>query len=155
VTGDPFAALGLPRAQALDLAEAERRFRERMREVHPDRAPAADRARAAALAAEVAAAWRTLRDPLERAAALLRLAGCGAVDAPDAGFLSRQFALRERLAAGDPSPREEARRGLAEEEARLAARRVPGAPPADLDSAARALVRARFHAALTREVRPA
>jgi hypothetical protein len=64
--------------------------------------------------------------------------------------VAAQFALRERLEGGDASAREEARCALREEEARLGALLVPGAPPAALDDAAQALARARFHAALVR-----
>jgi molecular chaperone HscB len=156
---DPFAALGLPRAQRLDLADAERRFRERMRAVHPDRAAPGDRLAAAAAAAEAAAAWRVLRDPLDRAQALLRLAGVDAAPDLDDPFLSARFAEREALegarSAGDGAAiaaiAAAARSGLDGALAALERLLVPDAAPGSLRDAARALAEARFHASLARD----
>jgi len=70
--------LGVPRTYGLDLAEAERRFREASRRFHPDRFAKADpRARRASLqrTVQLNEAWKTLRDPVRRAEYLLRLAG--------------------------------------------------------------------------------
>jgi molecular chaperone HscB len=75
---DHFQVLGLPRRFALDLDEAERRYKELTRVLHPDRYARADaRARRASLARSVQLneAWRTLRDPVRRAEYLLSLAG--------------------------------------------------------------------------------
>ncbi|MES1157717.1 MAG: Fe-S protein assembly co-chaperone HscB [Haliangium ochraceum] len=75
---DFFAVLNLPPRYGLDLADAERRFREASRQVHPDRFARADpRARRASLqrTVQLNEAWRTLRDPVRRAEYLLRLAG--------------------------------------------------------------------------------
>jgi hypothetical protein len=151
VSVDPFAALGLPRAQAIDGAELDRRLRERARELHPDRAAPAGRAAAAARSAELFAAHRCLKDPLARAAALLALEGRAARGQPPGEFLEAQLAARERLAAGDAGAAGDARAALAACEARLAALLVPGAAPAALDEAEATLVRARFHASLLRE----
>jgi len=152
---DPFAALGLPRAQALDLADLDRRLRERAREVHPDRfsrAPAPERARAAAASAALHAAHRALKDPLARAEALLALAGRsvqGARPAPE--LLEAQLAAREAIARGDGADaRESARVALAGCERKLAELLAPGAGVAALDGAVAALVEARFHASLLR-----
>jgi molecular chaperone HscB len=156
---DPFALLGLGRAQAVDPADLDRRLRERAKAIHPDRAPAAERVRAAAASAELHAAHRTLRDPLARAAALLALAGHRKMPSPEPAFLEEQLDAREALAraqsAGDAegvaAAREAAATALAASSARLAALLVPGAGPAALDDAAAELVRARFHASLLRE----
>jgi molecular chaperone HscB len=160
---DPFAELGLPRAQAIDPDDLDRRLRERARAVHPDRfarAPAPERLRAADASARLHAAHRTLRDPLARAGALLALAGRDlaalARARPEPAFLEAQLEAREALAAataaGDPAAaavvRERAREALAACEARLAALLVPGAAPEALATAERELVSARFHASL-------
>src|SRR5689334_10487801 len=75
---DFFAVLGLPRRFDLDLAEAERLYKELARRLHPDRFARADaRARRASLARSVRVndAWKTLRDPVRRAEYLLSLSG--------------------------------------------------------------------------------
>jgi molecular chaperone HscB len=75
---DHFAVLGVPRAYALDVGDAEARFKELSRQLHPDRFAKADpRARRASLARSVQLneAWRTLRDPVRRAEYLLSLSG--------------------------------------------------------------------------------
>jgi hypothetical protein len=151
VIGDPFAALGLPRAQAVDLADLDRRLRDRARALHPDRAAPAERAASSARSAELFAAHRTLKDPLARAEALLALEGRAARGQPPAPFLEAQLAARERLAAGDRAVAGDARAALAACEDRLAALLVPGAAPAALAEAEATLVRARFHASLLRE----
>jgi molecular chaperone HscB len=156
---DPFALLGLCRVQAVDPADLDRRLRERAKALHPDRAPAAERARAAAASAELHAAHRTLKDPLARAAALLRLAGHRAEPAPDPAFLEEQLDAREALAvaqeAGDAdriaAARDRAAAALAASVARLDALLVPGATPEALADAGAELVKARFHASLLRD----
>src|SRR5688572_10972062 len=73
-SADLFAVLGLRRRFALDLAAAEAAFKERSRQLHPDRFAKADpRARRASLGRTVQLneAWRTLRDPVRRAEYLL------------------------------------------------------------------------------------
>jgi molecular chaperone HscB len=75
---DPFAVLGQPARYAVDLAAAEAAFKQLSRQVHPDRFATADpRARRASLARTVQLneAWRTVKDPLARAAYLLERAG--------------------------------------------------------------------------------
>jgi molecular chaperone HscB len=75
---DYFAVLGVPAHYAVDLAAAEAAFKQLSRQVHPDRFATADpRARRASLARTVQLneAWRTLKDPVARAAYLLERAG--------------------------------------------------------------------------------
>ncbi|HEX7624147.1 MAG TPA: Fe-S protein assembly co-chaperone HscB, partial [Anaeromyxobacteraceae bacterium] len=98
---DLFAALGLPRRFAVEPAELERRWKEGVRAVHPDRfARAAPRARsvASARSALLHQAYRTLREPRARAAYLLSLLGAGPGVASPA-LLEEQLVLRERLAS--------------------------------------------------------
>jgi molecular chaperone HscB len=102
---DYFSLFDLPRVYGLDVAEVERRFRERSRLVHPDRfAKAEPRERRFALerATRLNDAHRVLRDWRQRAAYLLRLASQDPFGDPrfhhDPEFLEEQLALRESLA---------------------------------------------------------
>ncbi|HUB10015.1 MAG TPA: Fe-S protein assembly co-chaperone HscB [Myxococcales bacterium] len=75
---DRFAIFGLPRRYEIDLADLEKRFRDLSWEVHPDRhAKGTARERRVALERTTALndAYRTLKDPLKRAAYLLELHG--------------------------------------------------------------------------------
>jgi molecular chaperone HscB len=102
---DHFSLLGLPREFALDVPELERRFRERSRQLHPDRfARAEPRERRLSLerATRLNDACRALKDWRQRAAYLLRLAGTdpfveGRTFA-DPDFLEEQLEWREQLA---------------------------------------------------------
>ncbi len=102
---DAFSLLGLEREFALDVAELERRFRERSRRLHPDRfARAEPRERRLSLerATRLNDAYRVLKDWRLRAAYLLKLAGTdpfveGRTFA-DPDFLEEQLEWREALA---------------------------------------------------------
>jgi molecular chaperone HscB len=75
---DLFAVLGQPARYAVDLAATEAAYKDRSRQVHPDRYATADpRARRASLARTVQLnlAWRTLKDPVRRAEYMLTRAG--------------------------------------------------------------------------------
>ena len=103
---DPFATLGVPRRFALDLKDAEQKHLALSRTLHPDKhaaGGAAERRLSLSRAIEVNEAWRTLRDPIHRAEALLRLAELG--DAigetrepkPSGAFLMEVLEAREAL----------------------------------------------------------
>lgn len=100
---NPFDILGLPLRFDLDPQDIERRYRDLQRAVHPDRhthaAPATRRA-ALSGAVSISEAYRTLRDQLLRAEALLRVLG-RAVDSetaqPDPELLMEMMELRESL----------------------------------------------------------
>ncbi|MHB8419799.1 MAG: Fe-S protein assembly co-chaperone HscB [Myxococcales bacterium] len=165
---DRFAVLGLPRRYEIDAADLERRFRELSWQVHPDRhAQASPRERRLALERTTALndAYRTLKDPLRRAAYLLELHGL-AVESESGKdsamaklppeFLEEVMELREGLvearAEGDETAvrrlvltvRE--RRGLAVAAAEGALRDLPPeAEPARLEAAAAALARIRYY----------
>lgn len=101
---DPFDALGLSPAFDLDLSEAERRHLELSKALHPDRyagRPAAERRQALGKAIEVNEAWRKLRDPVDRASALLSRLGLaleeGAEPKPDPELLMDMMERREEL----------------------------------------------------------
>jgi molecular chaperone HscB len=71
---DPFKTLEIEPRFDIDLASVERRHLEMSRALHPDRfvgRPASERRLALSRAIEVNEAWRTLRDPVRRAQAVL------------------------------------------------------------------------------------
>jgi molecular chaperone HscB len=101
---DDFTLFDLPRRQALDVAELERRWKALQSEVHPDRF-AAEGAAAQRVsmqwAVRVNEAYRRLRQPLSRAAYLCELHGAPIQaennTAMPAAFLMQQMAWREAL----------------------------------------------------------
>jgi molecular chaperone HscB len=102
---DHFSLVGLPREYALEVGELERRFRERSRQLHPDRfARAEPRERRLSLerATRLNDAYRTLKDWRLRAGFLLRLAGSDVFAEgrtyADPDFLEEQLDWREALA---------------------------------------------------------
>lgn len=112
---DLFAVLGLKRVYHLDGAELERRWRDRSRQVHPDRF-----ARKAAVLRRMSLQWtalindgrRVLRDPVRRAWYL----ATGQARPPeragvptDPDFLEQVFDWRMALAEGDPQVLEDVR----------------------------------------------
>jgi molecular chaperone HscB len=108
---DPFVTLGLPRRYQLDLRQLETNYRELQRVLHPDRhgsAAASQRRMNLLKAVEVNEAYRTLKNEVTRAEALLALYAAGAppeARQEDPEFLMEVLELREELseahAAGD------------------------------------------------------
>lgn len=101
---DPFRTLGLPAHFRLDPSEIERAYRGLQRALHPDRHASgtpAERRASLARAIEVNDAYRTLRDDLARAEALLRLRTGAGTDgnAADPALLMEMMELREDLAS--------------------------------------------------------
>lgn len=99
---DPFRTLGLPARFDLDPQEIERRYRELQKALHPDRfvgASAQERRISLGKAVEVNEAYRTLRDDLARARALLALRGLDVKDGTpsDPEFLMEVMERREAL----------------------------------------------------------
>lgn len=101
---DPFDTLGLVPTFDLDVAAAERVVRELSRALHPDRhanAPPSARRAALGKSIEVNDAWRTLKDPVTRALALLRRLGVDLEESKeppaDPAFLMDVITLRETL----------------------------------------------------------
>ncbi|MBN9088706.1 MAG: Fe-S protein assembly co-chaperone HscB [Reyranella sp.] len=75
---DHFARLGLPAALDTDAAALDKAYFARQRQWHPDRfvgKPAPERAKASVEAAALNDAYRTLKDPLDRAVYLAELNG--------------------------------------------------------------------------------
>ncbi len=102
-TPDPFALFGLEPRYDVEPSALEVRFRERSREVHPDRHPgasAAERAQAMIRTRALNDAYQVLRQPERRAEHLLARAGLpiGDHERLDPGFLAEILDLREELA---------------------------------------------------------
>jgi molecular chaperone HscB len=100
-----FELLGLPVAFALDASRLERSYRDLQSRVHPDRFASgseAERRVAMQWATRANEAYRTLRDPLERARYLLALKGFDTGEESNtsmpADFLMQQMEWREAAA---------------------------------------------------------
>lgn len=107
-TTDYFQLFNLPQAFELDAAELLPRYRELQRQFHPDRfaAEPADVQRGAVQkAADINAAFATLKEPVARARHLLALAGHAvnieSATVSDTDFLMAQMDLREQLEEAD------------------------------------------------------
>ncbi|MBC8024081.1 MAG: Fe-S protein assembly co-chaperone HscB [Burkholderiales bacterium] len=103
-TRNHFELLGLPARYALDGASIERGYRDLQTQVHPDRFAAAsepERRVAMQWAARANEAYRTLRNPVERARYLLALKGFDTEEesntAMPADFLMQQMEWREAV----------------------------------------------------------
>ncbi len=101
---NPFATLGVSQRYTLPVTELEQRHRDLSRALHPDRylhAPAGERRLALERAVAVNTAFRTLRDPVARATALIALSGVPLSDADRAppALLMDIMDLREALDA--------------------------------------------------------
>lgn len=102
---DHFALFGIERAQGIDAAQLDAKFREVQALVHPDKhahAPDADQRLAMQWATRVNEAYQALKAPLPRARYLLHLLGHDAQiesnTAMPTGFLVAQMELREAVA---------------------------------------------------------
>jgi molecular chaperone HscB len=102
---DHFELLGLPVRYAVDPARLEHGYRELQSQVHPDRfAVASEPERRVAMqwATRANEAYRTLRDPLERARYLLHLKGYDTGEETNTSmppdFLMQQMEWREAVA---------------------------------------------------------
>ena len=102
---DPFETLGIPPRFELDLGALEQRHRDLSRALHPDRftgTPAAERRLSLSRAIDVNEAFRTLKDPVRRAEALVARAGVpvGETGEPKASpaLLMEMMDAREELA---------------------------------------------------------
>jgi molecular chaperone HscB len=99
---DPFTTLGVPRRFSLDLRELEQRFRDLSRALHPDKhaqASPAERRVAAEKSVAVNDAFRILKNPQTRAAALLAASGRTVEEhtRADPALLAEILELREEL----------------------------------------------------------
>jgi molecular chaperone HscB len=118
---DPFTLLELEPRFDLDMTLLEKRHRELSRVLHPDRyagRPSGERRQALGRAIEVNEAFRALRDPVRRAAALLARHGreSGETGAPGAepGLLLEVMERREELSEARRSGNRDAVRRLSD-----------------------------------------
>ncbi|MFN3648914.1 MAG: Fe-S protein assembly co-chaperone HscB [Armatimonadota bacterium] len=127
---DYFAVLGLPRKLTLDPKALEPVYHELSRRYHPDlyrAATARERIGALESSSKVNQAYRTLRDPFERAAYLLTLeesTGEPAKDAPPQELFDEILEVQELLGEhrfADPEERESLAAALREKRDRLQA----------------------------------
>ncbi len=164
LTADYFALFSLPVSFDIDPEQLAARYRRLLAEVHPDRFASADapsRRLSVQAAAQVNAAYETLKDPLRRGFYLLQLAGeDGAADSgttADPEFLLQQMTLRERLEglAGEDDPLaavDELREELAARQAELFDRFRSAYAAGDRQVAREALTRLQFYARLGTEL---
>ena len=130
LTSNHFELFGLEPVFALNAASLDAAYRDIQAKVHPDRfAHAGDAERRASVqwTTRVNEAYRTLKDPLQRAKHLLELRGVDVAFesniAMPADFLVQQMALRESLEeaveAKDAASLDSLRKGLVEDKRRL------------------------------------
>lgn len=159
---DAFDRLGFPHAFEIDRADLDRRYFDLQRRLHPDRFAAKtprERALSQQQAASLNQAYETLKDPLARAANLLRHAGRkidvdGQGTIGDLALLTEAMEMREALAEAETVADADA--FAAKVEADIAACR--GALAAafianDLDAAERQHIRLRYLGKLAEEAR--
>ena len=148
---DPFAVFGLPRTLDLDERTLEQRYLKLSRECHPDLHRMQETGDCIAVlqrSAEINDAWKVLRDPWQRAKALLELAEPGILERNkklDPMFLADALELAEEVAfANAPAIaplRSRLERAVAED---LTALRSDLAR-SDLDAAARRVHASHYH----------
>jgi molecular chaperone HscB len=130
-----FELFGLEPAYALEPERLERAYREIQARIHPDRfarAGHAERRASMQWTTRVNEAYRTLKNPVQRAKYLLELHGVDVAfetnTAMPAEFLARQMELREQVedavAARDARSLERLHEGLVRERKDLVARRA-------------------------------
>ncbi|WP_142849705.1 Fe-S protein assembly co-chaperone HscB [Telmatospirillum sp. J64-1] len=159
---DHFTRLGLPRRFAVEQAELDRQYFGFQRRLHPDRFATRsprEKALSQVQATALNEAYNTLKDPLKRAAYLLRLSGrkvdvesAGTIDDPQ--LLMESMEMREALAEADSV--EEVSRHLSEAEANIADshKDLAAAFAADdLDEAGRLVTRLKYLGKLADEAR--
>lgn len=144
---DPFTVFGLPRSLDLDERALESRYLRLSRDCHPDLHRSKETGDCIAVlqrSAEINDAWRILRDPWQRARALLELLSPGALERNkrlDPAFLAEALELAEEVAFADGEAtsrlRERLQQAIAADYAAVRAALDAG----DADAAAR-----RFHA---------
>lgn len=144
---DPFTVFGVPRSLDLDAKALEKRYLVLSRECHPDLLRSQETGDCLAVlqrAAEINDAWKVLRDPWQRARALLEAQSPGVLDRNkklDPTFLAEALELAEEVAFARPEAipalRTRLQQALADDLAALRAAVARG----DIDGAAK-----RFHA---------
>lgn len=159
---DAFARLGLPPRFLVDEPGLQRRYFDLQRRLHPDRFAGKgprERALSQQQAAALNQAYETLKDPLSRAAELLRLAGRevrfeGQGTVADPELLMEAMEMREALAEADTGEAADRIRARAEGEVAACRNELAQAFAAgDLDAAEHLALRLRYLAKLAEEAR--
>jgi molecular chaperone HscB len=161
-TADHYTRLGLRRAYAVETADLERQYFGFQRRLHPDRFASRtpkERALSQQQATALNEAYETLKDPLKRAAYLLRLSGrevdidkAGTVDDP--ALLMEAMEMREAL--DEAETLEDITRLTAEAEAAVSDCQTSLAAAFaadDLDSAGKMTTRLKYLSKLAEEAR--
>jgi molecular chaperone HscB len=97
---DPFELLGLEKRYALDFKILEKRYFEEQKKTHPDCVKENERAEASKKSTRINQAFLLLKDPLQRAAFLLKAAGVAPLS-HDPLFLGEVMIWNERLEVGE------------------------------------------------------
>ncbi|HEY1722115.1 MAG TPA: Fe-S protein assembly co-chaperone HscB [Magnetospirillaceae bacterium] len=159
---DAFARLDLPRDFAVDAPALQRRYFDLQRKLHPDRfaaKSAKERALSQQQAAALNEAYETVKEPLSRAAALLRLAGRevkfdGQHTVADPALLMEAMEMREALAEAETGDEADIVRARAEADVAACRDDLATAFSAnDLDDAQRLALRLRYLEKLVDEAR--
>lgn len=159
---DAFTRLGLPRDFAVDAPALQRRYFDLQRKLHPDRFAAKgakERALSQQQAAALNEAYETVKEPLSRAAALLRLAGRevkfdGQNTVDDPALLMEAMEMREALAEAGTGDEADAVRARAEADVAACRDDLAAAFAANaLDDAQKAALRLRYLEKLVEEAR--
>jgi len=159
---DPFDRLGFAHEFTIDLAALDRAYFDLQRRLHPDRfagKSAREKALSQQQAASVNDAYQALKDPLARAAALLRHAGRpfdlhGQGTVADPTLLLEAMEMREALAEAESPDAALAVSRRAENEAATGRRALAAAfVAADLDEAQRQVLRLVYLDKLIEEAR--
>jgi molecular chaperone HscB len=159
---DHFARLGLPRSFAIEASDLDRQYFGFQRRLHPDRfatRSAKERILSQQQAVALNEAYETLKDPLRRAAYLLRMSGRavdidGTATVDDPALLMEAMEMREALDEAD-SP-EEVSRLVAQAEADMGTCQEDLAAAFavdDLDGAGRLTTRLKYLSKLADEAR--
>jgi molecular chaperone HscB len=159
---DHFSRLGIGQEFSVDLAELERQYFGLQRRLHPDRFATRspkERALSQQQATALNEAYETLKDPLKRAAYLLRLSGrvvdverAGTVDDPE--LLMEAMEMREALADAETSEEVAALAAEAEVELGRCQQALAQAfRDDDLDSAGRLTTRLKYLGKMVEEAR--
>ncbi len=126
---DYFTCLGLPRLLTIDVGALEAKFYELSRAFHPDfyqNKTDSEQAISLGNSALLNTAYRTLKDPIQRAEYLLRLEAGSAKDirtSPPADLFEEILTLQEDLEAYRSAPPDQDQAGLEQLRAKLAADR--------------------------------
>jgi len=137
---DYFSLFALPRSYSVDEQALDAAYRKLQSEVHPDRfatAGESERRRALQASARVNEAYRSLKDPVERAQYLLSLSGIDALAETDTSlpldFLESQLERREAIADAAEERNSGALDAL-QREIRAQARELEASLASELDS---------------------